>query len=155
MQSMEKVLAWLADNWFPLVQSGGIIAGLGFTGWSLRRDGEERMVSARLGLAEHHRELWAEFHRRPDLARLLRDDADLVAQPVTTAEDEFLNVVIYHFQTCWELGRSGGLVSLKALRTDTRAFFAHPIPLAVWRRSRNRRDPEFCEFMEEAMTASD
>jgi hypothetical protein len=151
---MRTVLGWLADNWFSLVQSAGIIAGLGFNGWSLRRDGQDRRTTARLSLAQHHRELWADVHRRPDLERLLRDDADLVAQPITTAEDEFLNVVIYHFQTCWELGRSDGLLSLEALRLDARAFFAHPIPLAVWRRSRDRRDREFCRFIEETLSQS-
>lgn len=151
---MGMVIAWLGDNWFSLVQSGGIIAGLGFTGWSLRRDGRDRRTTARLSLAQHHRELWAELHRRPDLARLLRDDADLVAQPVTTAEDEFLNVVIYHFQTCWELGRSDGLLSLEALRLDARAFFAHPIPHAVWLASRERRDPDFRRFVDACLRPS-
>ena len=145
--------SWIGDNWFSLVQSAGIVAGMGFTVWSLRRDSRERRTAARLGLAQHHRELWAEVHRRPDLGRLLNDDVDLVAHPITAAEDEFLNVVIYHFQTCWELGRSDGLLSLPTLELDARDFFAHPIPKAVWRGSRNRRDPGFVTFIDYSLEA--
>ena len=143
--------SWIGDNWFSLVQSCGIVAGMGFTVWSLHRDSRERRTATRLGLAHHHRELWAEVHRRPDLGRLLDDDVDLVAHPITAAEDEFLNVVIYHFQTCWELGRSEGLLSLPALELDARDFFAHPIPNAVWRGSRNRRDPGFVAFIDQCL----
>ena len=146
-------MVWLGNNWFSLVQSGGIVASLIFTAWSLRRDGRERRTATRLGLAEHHRELWAEVHRRPDLARLLRDDVDLVAGPVTPAEEEFLNVAIYHFQTCWELSREGQLLSGKALELDARSFFNHPIPNAVWTRSRHRRDPAFVAFIESCLEA--
>lgn len=145
--------SWIGDNWFSLVQSGGIVAGMGFTAWSLRRDSRERRTATRLGLAQHHRELWAEVHRRPDLGRLLNDDVDLVAHPITAAEDEFLNVVIYHFQTCWELGRSDGLLSLQTLELDARDFFGHPIPNAVWRSSKNRRDPGFVGFIDHSLEA--
>ncbi len=148
---MEEIAGWFRDNWFSLVQSGGIVAGLVFTAWSLRRDGRDRRTATRLGLAEHHRELWAEVHRRPDLARLLRDDTDLVLDPVTSGEEEFLNVAIYHFQTCWELSREGQLLSRTALELDARSFFSHPIPHTVWTRSRHWRDPAFVAFIDSCL----
>lgn len=148
---MEQWASWIRDNWFSFVQSVGIVGGLLFTAWSLKRDSAERKTTARLALAEHHRELWAEVHRRPDLARILCDDVELLGQPVTAAEDEFLNVVIYHFQTCWELGKNSSLLSMKVLALDARDFFSHPIPAYVWRHSRSRRDPKFVAFIESCL----
>jgi hypothetical protein len=79
-------------------------------------------------------------------------DPDLVAAPVTVEEREFLLLVIYHFQTCWELGRDGDLVSLDVLRLDAAQFFELPIPRLVWCESRTSRDPRFVAFVEGCRT---
>jgi hypothetical protein len=145
---VEAWVGWTRENWFSLVQSVGIVGGLLFTARSLRITQRESRVANTLELAQHHRELWADAHRRPDLARLFDPNANLSATPPSVAEREFLEVAIYHFATCFELATNAKLVSEAALEMDARAFFSRPLPLVVWNDSRASRDPRFVDFIE-------
>ena len=144
---MGNIAAWAAGNWFSLVQSVGIIAGLWFATASFRRDGKARITSDLLALTQEHRELWSEAHRRPDLSRIFRTEVDLVASPITTAEQEFLNLVFVHFETGWQLARQGVATPLAVLSLDVRAFFRLPVVRAVWEETRWSRNPEFVQFV--------
>jgi hypothetical protein len=152
---MPHPLAWLNDNWFPLLQSLGIVGGLLFTGLAARREARSRLTSDRLVLLEQHRELWSEVHRRPELERVVLPSVDLVAHPVSVAEERFLNLVIVHFHTGWQLAVSGVVHSPEIMAADVRSFFALPLPRAVWEQAKAARDPEFVRFVEAALAARD
>jgi hypothetical protein len=141
---------WVTENWFALLQSAGIIFGLLFTAASFRRETRARQTSDLLTLAQQHRELWSELHRRTDLVRVLSKEADLLAAPMTAAEEEFLNVVCVHFYTGWLLAKSGALslLPLEALSADVKSFFTLPLPKFFWRNARNGRDAKFVEFID-------
>jgi hypothetical protein len=148
------VARWLTDNWFTLLQSVGIFFGLVFAGLSFRRDARARQTSDLLSLTEQHRELWSELHRRPDLGRVLRKEVDLLSAPMTEAEEEFLNVVCVHFYTGWLLAKSGALplLSMEAVASDVRSFFALPLPRFFWRNARSGRDTRFVEFVDGSLS---
>jgi len=143
--------AWLETNWFTLVQSVGIVGSLWFAVAAFRREVASRKVGDLLTLSQHHRDLWSEVHRRPELGRVLQREVDFVASPISLAEEEFLNVVIVHFQTSWLLAREGAMLTLDVLAADVRWFFSLPLPRAVWQRTREFRDPIFVEFVESAV----
>ena len=145
------LLKWLEDNWFSLLQSIGIISGFVFTALTLRRDTKSRKRTEVLALTQQHRELWSEVHRRPELARILQTEVNLVAQPISTAEEEYLNLIIIHFNTGWQLAREGASLTLQTLRKDVRTFFSLPVPRAVWEQSKSARDPEFVRFVEKGL----
>lgn len=145
---MEIVARWATENWFSLVQSAGIVASFLFTAAGYRRDGKARKTSDLLALTQEHRELWSEAHRRPDLGRLFRSEVDLVASPVTTAEQEFLNLVFVHFETGWQLAKQGVATPLAVLTLDVRAFFRLPVVRAVWEELRWSRNPEFVKYVD-------
>ena len=145
---MEAVFAWFQQNWFSLVQSTGIIGSLLLTALALRRNLRSRQTGDYLTLAQHHRDLWGDLHRRPELARVAVATVDLVSQPMTTAEQEFLLLVITHFHTGWLLAREGSLLKLDVLAQDAGAFFQLPLPSVVWDQTRATRDPEFLRFIE-------
>jgi hypothetical protein len=142
---------WSEQNWFSLVQTVGIVAGLLFTAKTISRDQKDRRTGKLLALGEQHRELWSEAVRNPDLCRIFLEDVDLKTSPVTLREEEFLNVVIYHFNTGWELAKLGDLLSMEVFALDARTFFSRPIPNEVWRHSRFRRDPAFVAYIERCM----
>lgn len=150
---MAAFLIWLDQNWFNLVQTFGIMAGLGCTALALRQEARGRRLGDYLTLAGQHRELWSEAHRRPDLARIFQAEVDLVGTPITVAEEEFLRLVVVHFNTGWQMALDGELNTLATLAVDARAFFSLPIPQAVWMMTRTARDPGFVQFIEEALTA--
>lgn len=143
--------AWLEANWFTLVQSVGIVGSLWFAVAAFRREVASRKVGDLLTLSQHHRDLWSEVHRRPELGRVLQREVDFLASPISLAEEEFLNVVIVHFQTSWLLASEGAMLTLDVLAADVRWFFSLPLPRAVWQQTREFRDPVFVEFVENAI----
>jgi hypothetical protein len=145
------VAEWLKRNWFLLLQGVGIIGGLMFATLASRRDVKTRRAGELLTLAQAHRELWGELHRRPELSRIRQPQMDLVGNPLTVAEEEFLNVVIVHFFTGWHLARCGSLVTLDVLATDIQTFFCLPLPHAVWESTKSFRDPAFVRFVDECL----
>ncbi len=149
---MAAFFSWLDQHWFDLVQSLGIIGGLGLAWASFRRDRRERKMGDYLTLVGHHRELWSDAHRRPELARIFQNEVDLVGMPISVAEEEFLNLVIVHFSTGWLMARGDSLIDLPLLAADARAFFALPVPHTVWERTTHFRDPLFVTFIEDALT---
>ena len=148
---MGIIARWAAENWFSLVQSVGIIAGFWFTAAGNRREGKARKRSDLLALTQEHRELWSEAHRRPDLGRIFQPEVDLVGSPITTAEQEFLNLVFVHFETGWQLAKQGVATPLAVLSLDVRSFFRLPIVRAVWEETRWSRNPEFVKFVDRVL----
>lgn len=143
--------AWLNDNWFSLLQSAGIAGGLLFTGVTLRRELQAKRVSEYLTLANQHRRLWGQLHRRKGLVHVLDSDRDLAISPVTNEERLFLELALVHFHTGWLLAREGSLTPLHVLATDAGSFFRLPVPEAVWCSVRSAHDPEFVAFIDAAV----
>jgi hypothetical protein len=145
------VFLWLRDNWFPVLQTIGIMGGLLFTAVSIRQSTNARKTSDLLALTEQHRQLWNEVYSRPELGRIYSEGADLIAAPVTITEERFLNEVIVHFQTGWQLACQGSLITLDAMRADARTFFKLPIPRHVWRQTKAGREEKFVKFVEDCL----
>ena len=148
---MTPLVAWLDTNWFSLLQSVGILSGLLLTAITVHRDATHRHVSNMLTLLEQHRELWTEVHSRPELARIMATEVDLLTRPVTTAEERYLNLVFVHFHTGWQLAAAGVIHSLEVMAADVRGFFSLPLPHAVWEQTKANRDPEFVRFVSDAL----
>ena len=145
---MVDFTVWFRENWFLLLQGTGIVGGLLFTAISIRHGTKARQIGDLLTLAQQHRDLWKEIHERPELARVLRPQVDLVTQPVSVLEEEFLHLVIAHFNTGWLMAREGSLLTLKVLKRDAGTFFCLPIPRIVWEQTKANRDPRFVRFVD-------
>ena len=145
--------SWLDQNWFSLVQTLGILGGVGLTAAALRRDTRARKIGDYLILTGQHRELWSEVHRRPELSRILKAEVDLLASPLSVAEEEFLNLAIEHSQTGCLLARAGSPIRLSSLSSDARSFFTLPLPRVVWEKTKHARDPRFVRFIEQAIAS--
>lgn len=148
---MEFPAAWLNQNWFNAVQTFGIVGSTLLAVFVVLRDSRARRSADHLALTAQHRELWSELHRRPELARVGQAEVDLVAAPISVAEEEFLMLALNHFHAGWLLVKQGGLVSLEVLAADARAFVQLPLPRAIWERTRHARDPKFVQFVEKAL----
>lgn len=152
---MDAVILWAKDNWFSLLQGVGIVSGLFFTALSARREAHTRRITNLLSLTQQHRELWTHLLVSPDLKRVAKTEADLVSEPVSLVEEEFLNLVIVHFHTGWKLARLGPEVSLLELRKDARNFFSRPVVRAVWEQTKANRDCRFVQFVDECLENSE
>jgi hypothetical protein len=148
---VSAVSSWIDQNWFSFLQSVGIVGSLLLTATALRRDSRSRRASDLLNLLEQHRQLWGEIHRRPELVRILSKEVDLVAQPISLAEEEFINLIVVHYHTGWMLARAGTGNNVAALAADIRGLFSLPLPKAVWRQTKDRRDQDFARFVDSSL----
>jgi hypothetical protein len=87
------------------------------------------------------------------LGRIFQEDAQALTSPVTVAEEEFLNLVMAHFQTSWRIAKVGGIITLGELAADVRGFFSLPLPRAVWEKTKGFRNRRFVKFVKKALAA--
>lgn len=137
--------------WVFVIQSAGVIGSLIFTAIAIARDARERKIANLLTMAANHREVWDQLGSREDLKRVLETKLDLIAEPPTTAESEFLRSAIAHFLTGWRVVNAGGVIKVKEFAADVRGFFSLPLPRAVWDKTKQFRNQRFVEFVEKAL----
>lgn len=150
---MDDLLAFAQLNWFNLFQTLGIVASLVFTAMTLRGAARERRMTALLTLQEQHRELWSQLHQRPDLVRVLDVEVDLVGNPLSAAEREFLNTVFVHYCTGWRLAKDHRILALEDLQRDLLDFLSRPVPAQVWKDTVPTRERGFVDFVHQARAA--
>jgi len=148
---MVALSSWAGENWFNVVQTAGIIGGLLMTSAAAHREAKAREIENLLTITDQHRNLWGQIQNRADLLRILQPDASVLTKPITVPEEIFLNEVIVHFQTGWQLSKSGAMISLRDMELDARHFFSLPLPYAVWEKTKNSRCRQFVRFIERAL----
>ncbi len=141
---------WLWENWFSILQTGGIIGGLVLASASFSRDAKARRIANLITITEHHRNIWAQLFDRPELTRVVEASVDLRRKPITEAENLFVNLLIVHLSTAYRALNDGMLVRPEQLQRDIQWFFALPIPRAIWSESKILQDRRFIEFVEAA-----
>jgi hypothetical protein len=143
---------WIAENWFVLLQSTGIVGSLLFTGVSLSRATRARRVETWFTITDHHRDLWREVLDRPELARIRDTSPDLSAYPVTDAERRFIQLLIHHLAATHLAIQSGAIDEPSGLRRDIVEFLSRPIPGIVWEESKRFQENRFVRFVESEIT---
>ena len=141
-------LHWLGDNWLTVLNAAGVVGGLFFTGTALRSETKTRRIANLLTITTNHREIWKEFSRRPELGRVLDPFADIVSEPVTLEEGEFVNLVILHVSSVHYALKDELVTNLEGLRRDVGQFFSLPIPNVIWRKIRIFQNCDFVVFVE-------
>jgi hypothetical protein len=150
---MADFSSWVQNNWSSAVGSAGIIGSLWMGIAAAHREAKAREIQNVLRLSEHHHELWNSLNRRPGLDRIRRTDAEVLVDPLTTAEQEFINLAIVHYLTGWRIAEAGGITTLTELAADVRGFFCLPLPHAVWEKTKQYRNQRFVRFVDRALTS--
>jgi len=142
---------WISQSWFNLFSSAGIIGGLWFTAVSLHSETKTRRVANLLTITANYREVWKEFFRSPELARVIEPSANVAKQPVTPAEEFFMHMVISHTSSVYEALKDELLTKQEGLRRDVRSFFSLPVPKAVWIKTKLLQNHDFAAFIESSL----
>jgi hypothetical protein len=148
---MGDMAQWLTENWFNLFSSGGIIGGLWFTAVSLHSETKTRRVANLLTITANYREVWKDFFRSPELARVIDPAADVTKLPVTPAEELFVGFIISHINSVFYATNDELVVEWEGLRRDVGSFFSLPIPNAVWKETKLLQNQDFAAFIESAL----
>ena len=142
---------WLAENWFNLFSTVVIVGSLLFTAVSLHSETKTRRVANLLTITANYREVWKEFLRCPELGRVLEPSVDVSTQPVTPAEEFFVNMIISHTSSVYEALKDELLTKQEGLRRDVGLFFSLPIPKAVWTKTHLLQNQAFAEFIDSSL----
>jgi hypothetical protein len=143
---------WLAEHWFDLAQTTGIIGGLLFTALALYRDEKARMITNTIAVNEQYSQIWHEFYERPELARILKKDVDLNQQPVSNDEALFVKTLLLHLDVVRRTMAAGIFVKIQGLQKDIRDFLTLPIPKYIWDKIKPFQDRDFVAFVESCLT---
>ena len=139
---------WIADNWVTILNAVGVVGGLFFTAVALRSETKTRRIANLLTITTNHREIWKEFFRRPELARVLDPSANVKKRLVASDEEEFVNFVILHLSSVYYAMKDGMVVEFNGLRRDVESFISLPIPRAVWEKTKVFQNEDFVNFVE-------
>ena len=142
---------WLADNWFNLFSSVGIIGGLWFTAVSLHSETKTRRIANLLTITANYREVWKEFFQTPALARVIDPSANVIKKPVMPAEEFFVSMIISHISSVYEALKDELLTQQEGLRRDVKSFFSLPVPKAVWAKTKLLQNQDFAAFIESSL----
>lgn len=148
---MDGFTSWVEGNWFNVIQTTGVVGSLLMASAAAQREAKAREIENLLTISAHHRELWSGARHREELERVFRDNVPTQNSPVTVAEEEFLNLVVAHFQTSWRIAKVGGIITLKELASDVQGFFTLPLPAAVWEKTKKYRNRKFVKFVKKAL----
>ena len=151
---MGDMTQWLADNWFDLFSSAGIIGGLWFTAISLYSETKTRRIANLLTVTANYREIWKEFFCTPALARVIDPTADISNMPVTPAEELFVGLIISHINSVFYASNDKLVVKWEGLRRDVGLFFSLPVPKAVWQKTKPLQNQDFAAFIESTLLES-
>ncbi len=139
---------WISQNWFNLFSSIGITGGLWFTAVSLHSETKTRRIANLLTVTANYREVWKEFFRSPELARVIEPSANVAKEPVTPAEEFFVNMVISHTGSVYEALKDELVTKQEGLHRDVGSFFSLPVPKAVWTKTKLLQNQDFAAFIE-------
>src|SRR5713101_6324286 len=109
---------WISHNWFALVQTGALAAGLLLIGIALLLEARARRVGNLIQLTQQHRDLWERMYSQPELARILDPHANLAKMGVTAEEEIFVIFIILHLSSTYYAMRSGFFQKPHGLRKD-------------------------------------
>jgi len=146
---------WVSHNWFSLIQTCALSAGLLLIGVALLFEARARRVANLIQLTQQHRDLWERMYSEPDLARIFDARADLAQTSVTPQEETFVIFIILHLSSTYYAMRSGFFQKPHGLRKDIGRIFSLPIPRAVWEKVKPLQDAPFVKFVEQCYPSQD
>ena len=143
-----ELLGWMKGNWFDLLQTVSIVAGLLFTTHTIRQDTKVRRIQNLLTITSSHREIWSHLIDKPELARILKTDVDLAKCAVSVEEELLVQFLILHLNASFKARQNGMEFDDDGLAKDIRSFFSRPIPRYVWNQSKQFQSGDFVAFVE-------
>lgn len=144
---MGEFWGWVFRQGPQMIESGGIMVGLLFTGLALRADVRSRHADILMRLTESHRSLWMYHDEHPELRRIFDREADLKTQPMTDREARFIQYFINHVVVTFRTQKLGIYVSPDKLDMDLQDFFSWPVPRAAWQQLQRFQDRDFAAYI--------
>jgi hypothetical protein len=139
---------WIAEHWFDLLQTAGIVSGFAFTIHALHTESEARKIDNLIALNQEHMAIWKELYGRPELSRITEKRVALDTKPLSHEERLFVTFLILHLSVVYRAMRAKMFVNIEGLTEDVKVFFSLPIPKIIWNTIKSSQDKDFVSFVE-------
>jgi hypothetical protein len=139
---------WIAEHWFDLLQTAGIVSGFAFTIHALHTESEARKIDNLIALNQEHMAIWKELYVRPELPRITEKRVALDTKPLSHEEALFVTFLILHLSVVYRAMRARMFVNIEGLTKDVKEFFSLPIPKTIWNTIKSSQDKDFVTFIE-------
>lgn len=138
-----------------MVSGGSALAGLLFTGISIREETNTRRISNLIRLTEGHRDLWKVYIEEPRLERILSPDVDLRVNPIVALEERFVLLLILHLNATYQAMQDRQVPQPEGVRRDVRWLFSLPIPGAVWKQYKGLQDSDLVQYVDDCLRSNE
>ena len=125
-------------------------SGFIFAAVKIHENTMERQMTNIISLYDRHRSLWSELIERPELRSILQPNGGSL-----TPQEEFLNLVIIHYELGWRMAQRIGPDEVDAQKRDARKFFSSPPLRAVWEKTKGEKNLRFVSFIDRAIERRD
>jgi hypothetical protein len=142
----DKVLRFLTEHWFSLIQTGGIIFSI-LWGAHLNNLGKRtEKVSNYLLLTQCHRDVWKIIIDHPKYY-----DSIFVKQSekLSTEEKQFLTFVFLHMTCTFELIKNKQITDIEALRLDIGELMTSKAVSNRWKDIQKYYNQDFINFIQD------
>jgi len=139
-----------ALDWFTLVQSVGIIFSILISALAFSRETRTKKVSNYLQLVQFHRDIWKLTLEYPQLNRVRKHNVDLLKEPPTSEERQFLSFIFLHITCTFELQNSNSLSKIERLEYDVNQLLSYPIVRHFWEENKRFYNEAFVRFVDGA-----
>lgn len=148
---MDGLLRIIGEHGFEVLQSTVLVLSLIFSGLAFRADTKARRIGNLINFTSNHREIWSEFYRRPELARIFRSTVNLSRKPITGEEEMFVISLILHLRASHAAISEKLVLKPHGICLDVQWLFSFPITKTVWDRIKSFQDSEFVQFVEDCL----
>lgn len=145
------------DLWNFIVQTlgvGGALIGVFLIWHQMQLSVKIQKVTNLHNLKEAHRSIWSLMMGKAELQRLMDEKACPKPSEITLEERIFVGFVILQLQTCYRFSQESLLINIGKLTDDVNSFFSLPVPRIVWDEKKRFHDPDFVNFVEDALGVS-
>lgn len=141
---------------FQLLQAAVLSIGLLFTVVQLRRSARAARATNLLELVKNHRELWMYALEHEELRQLINPEF-VVSAPAKLSDRQrhFVNFLLLHMATAYELSRINLLTKNRATRLDIGSLLSLPSFRASWSELQRFHTRRFRWYANRAIRASD
>lgn len=143
-----EIAHWIAEHWFDLLQTAGIVSGFVFTAHALHTESEARKIDNMIALNQEHTAIWKELYARPELSRITEERVALDTKPLSDEERLFVTFLILHLSVVYRAMKAKMFVSVEGLTKDVKEFFSLPIPKTIWKKIKSSQDKDFVRFVD-------
>lgn len=119
---------------------------------TMRKNTTARMITNYHEIVKSYRDIWRMTFTHPELTRILKNEVDLVNNPVTQQEKRFVRFILQHMTSAYYFMKKSQMIPIEQIKYDFNNFLNLPIPRQVWETDKIYYNKDFVKFIDKKKT---